>query len=60
MLIPLDFVCSKINIKEKYGTGFLIALFLIAFNTNIPNYLFHGMHFPNSLPARESFMSIMI
>ena len=60
MFIPLYFLCSKINIKEKYGTGFLIALFLIAFNTNIPNYLFHGMHFPNSLPARESFIYIFI
>ena len=60
MFLPMYFLCKKINIKEKYGTGFLIGLFLISFNTNIPNYLFHGMHFPNSLPARESFIYIFV
>ena len=60
MFLPMYFLCKKIDIREKYGTGFLIGLFLIAFNTNIPNYLFHGMHFPNSLPARESFIYIFI
>ena len=60
MFLPMYFLCKNINIKEKYGTGFLIGLFLISFNTNIPNYLFHGMHFPNSLPARESFIYIFV
>ena len=60
MFLPMYFLCKKINIKEKYGTGFLIGLFLISFNTKIPNYLFHGMHFPNSLPARESFIYIFV
>lgn len=60
MFLPMYFLCKDINIKEKYGTGFLLALFLISFNTNIPNYLFHGMHFPNSLPARESFIYIFL
>ena len=27
---------------------------------NIPNYIFHGFHFPNSLPARESFIYIFL
>ena len=60
MFVPLYFCCNKINIKEKYGTGFLIVFFLICFNTNIPNYIFHGLHFPNSLPARESFIYIFL
>lgn len=60
MFVPLYFVCKKISIKEKYGTAFLIAFFLICFNTNIPNYIFHGLHFPNSLPARESFIYIFL
>lgn len=60
MFVPLYFVCKKISIKEKYGMAFFIAFFLICFNTNIPNYIFHGMHFPNSLPARESFIYIFL
>lgn len=60
MFVPLYFLCSKINAKQKYGMAFLLALFLICFNTNIPNYIFHGFHFPNSLPARESFIYIFL
>lgn len=60
MFVPLYFFCKKISKKEKYGTAFLIAFFLICFNTNIPNYIFHGFHFPNSLPARESFIYIFL
>ena len=60
MFLPMYFLCKKINIKEKYGTAFLIAFMLTAFNLNIPNYIFHGFHFPNSLPARESFIYIFL
>lgn len=60
MFVPLYFLCSRISAKQKYGMAFLIALFLICFNTNIPNYIFHGFHFPNSLPARESFIYIFL
>lgn len=60
MFVPLYFICKKINVKEKYGMAFLLVLFLTSFNMNIPNYLFHGMHFPNSLPARESFIYIFL
>ena len=60
MFLPMYFLCKNINVKEKYAMGFLLGLFLISFNTNIPNYLFHGMHFPNSLPARESFIYIFL
>ncbi|MBQ6815125.1 MAG: YfhO family protein [Lachnospiraceae bacterium] len=60
MFVPLYFFCDKISAKAKYGTAFLIAFFLVCFNTNIPNYIFHGFHFPNSLPARESFIYIFL
>ena len=60
MFLPMYFLCKNINIKEKYGTAFLLAFLLTAFNLNIPNYIFHGFHFPNSLPARESFIYIFL
>lgn len=60
MFVPLYFFSKKISIKEKYGTAFLIAFFLVCFNTNVLDYIFHGFHFPNSLPARESFIYIFL
>lgn len=58
--VPLYFMCSKIPLRERIGKAALIGIFLISFNTNIPNYIWHGFHFPNSLPARESFIYIFI
>ncbi len=60
LMVPLYCLCNKVNPREKVGKLALIALFLISFNTNIPNYIWHGLHFPNSLPARESFIYIFI
>lgn len=60
LLIPVYCISSKVNKKEKIGKIILIALLLVSFNTNIPNYIWHGFHFPNSLPARESFIYIFL
>ncbi len=60
MLVPLYFCCKSISIKERVGSAALIFFFWFCFNTNIPNYIFHGFHFPNSLPARESFIYIFL
>ena len=60
MFVPLYFFCPKISSKEKVGNAVLIFFFLTCFNMNIPNYIFHGFHFPNSLPARESFIYIFL
>ena len=60
IMIPLYCMCSKIPLKERVGKMILVIIFLISFNTNIPNYIWHGFHFPNSLPARESFIYIFL
>lgn len=60
MFVPLYFFCDKISKKEKIGNAVLIFFFFTCFNMNIPNYIFHGFHFPNSLPARESFIYIFL
>ena len=60
ILLPLYCMCSKINFKEKVSKVLLVILFLISFNTNVPNYIWHGFHFPNSLPCRESFIYIFL
>lgn len=60
LLIPLYFMCSKIDFREKIGKLALVLFFLFSFNTNIPNYIWHGFHFPNSLPCRQSFIYIFL
>lgn len=58
LLIPL-YICNK-NIKtnEKIGKCVMLLAFLLAFNLNIPNFIWHGLHYPNSLPCRQSYIYI--
>lgn len=58
LLLPLYIMCKKINIRERIGKCIILLIFLTAFNLNIPNYIWHGFHFPNSLPCRQSFIYI--
>ncbi len=60
LMIPLYCLCTKINHKEKVGKMAFLALLLVSFNLNIPNFIWHGFHFPNSLPCRESFIYIFL
>lgn len=60
LLLPLYIMNKKISSKEKAGKCALIAIFLLAFNLNIPNFVWHGLHFPNSLPCRQSFIYVFI
>lgn len=60
LALPLYWIRPSKNTKEKIGKTLLVAFFLISFNFNILNYIWHGFHFPNSLPARQSFIFIFL
>nr|WP_302629188.1 YfhO family protein [uncultured Eubacterium sp.] len=60
VLIPLFWLCKKISVKERVGKTVIAVIMLLSFNINIPNYIWHGFHFPNSLPCRESFLYIFL
>ncbi len=59
-LVPLFLFCKKINTKERIGKTILAIFMLLSFQFNIPNYIWHGFHFPNSLPCRQSFIYVFI
>jgi len=60
ILIPLFFINKNINKKEKILYALLLlTLFLCMHNTFI-NFIWHGFHFPNDLPYRQSFIYIFI
>ena len=56
ILAPLYFFTKSISKREKAATLFLLALFFLSFNYNYFNFYWHGMHFPNDLPYRFSFI----
>ena len=56
ILIPIYLFSNKICSKEKIASVCLLAFMFFSFNINIFNYLWHGLHFPNDLPYRQSFM----
>ena len=58
LLYPLYVMDKDINLCEKIGKSVLLLVFLTAFNLNIPNFIWHGFHYPNSLPCRQSFIYI--
>ena len=60
LLLPLYVINPKINTKEKIAKISIVCFLLYSFNTNIPNYIWHGFHYPNSLPCRESFLYIFM
>ena len=60
VLFPLYIMSKKISKREKAAKIVALFIFLTAFNMNIPNFIWHGFHFPNSLPCRQSFIYCFI
>lgn len=56
LCLPLYFMAHKVPTVEKVAKGVLVFFMLFCFATNIPNFLWHGCHYPNSLPCRQSFL----
>ena len=56
ILAPLYFFTRSISKKEKIATLTLLGVLYISFNANMLNYIWHGFHFPNDLPYRQSFI----
>ncbi len=59
-LLPLYVMQKKIPIREKAPKLLLLAFMLVSFSTNLLNFLWHGLNYPDSLPARQSFLYIFL
>jgi len=59
-LVLLFIANTKISLKEKIVYSVLAVLFLASFSLNILSFVWHGLHYPNSLPARQSFIYIWL
>ncbi len=50
----------KIPVREKAVYCVLLMFFYASFSTNMLNFIWHGFHYPNSLPCRQSFIYIAL
>lgn len=60
ILVPLFAINSAIPMKRRFSLLALAGVMLISFSTNILNFIWHGFNYPNSLPARQSFIYIWL
>lgn len=59
-LIPMYLMNERISVREKFCKMGLAAFLLLSFSTNVLNFIWHGLNYPDSLPARQSFLYIFL
>lgn len=60
LLVPLFAVNDKISIKRRFAMLSLTGIMLFSFSTNVLDFIWHGLNYPDSLPARQSFIYIFL
>lgn len=60
VLVWLYLLNRRISWKEKVPGVMMLGVFIVSFANNQLDYIWHGMHFPQGLPGRESFLYIFI
>jgi len=59
LLLPLFFLLPSrtgIKLKHKIVFGILLGVMYLSFTNRTLNFVWHGFHFPNQIPYRESFL----
>ena len=60
MFFLLYLGCRKIRQREKIVMCSMLLFFFASFSFNVLNFIWHGFHYPNSLPCRQSFIYIFL
>lgn len=60
IMVPLYVLCDKIPVRQRFGMMALTGFMLLSFGTNILDFIWHGMNYPDSLPARQSFIYVFL
>ncbi|MCQ2482452.1 MAG: YfhO family protein [Clostridia bacterium] len=58
-LLPLFFMapkCTGIKLRHKICYGFLLTVLYLSLTNRTLTFIWHGFHFPNQIPHRESFL----
>ena len=59
-LLLLYLLNRRISKGAKIRRAVLLVFFQLSFCTNVLEYIWHGFHFPEGLPARQSFLYIFV
>lgn len=60
VFLVLYLLNRSISWKKKLPRVLLLILFVVSFANNILDFIWHGFHFPTSLPGRQSFLYIFL
>ncbi len=60
MFFLLYLGCRQIRLRERGVYCGMLLLFFASFSVNALNFIWHGFHYPNSLPCRQSFIYIFL
>lgn len=60
VLFAAAFFLKSIGKRKKILTAGVCAFFLLSMNLNVLDYIWHGFHYPNQLPGRQSFLFIFL
>ena len=60
LLIPMYVTNRRIPIRERFCRMAFAGFMLLSFGTNILDFLWHGLNYPDSLPGRQSFIYIFL
>lgn len=60
LLVPLYGICKEIPLRKRFCNLALAGFMLISFSTNMLDFIWHGLNYPDSLPARQSFIYIFL
>ena len=59
-LLVLYVGSARIKLREKAVYLLMLLFFFLSFSLNVLNFIWHGFHYPNSLPARQSYIYIFL
>lgn len=60
MFLPMYLMNKNISIRDKFCRLVLTGFLLLSFGTNVLDFIWHGLNYPDSLPARQSFLYIFL
>lgn len=60
LLVALSFISKKISLRQKLLSFSFLIFMLLTMSINLGEFIWHGFHYPNQLPGRQSFVYIFL
>lgn len=60
ILLCIFFFIKKVPLRERVVSFIFVTFMCLSMSVNIGEFVWHGFHFPNQLPARQSFLLIFL